>query len=134
MTTKRQNSEGGINIGGNVTVKGDMVGRDKVTKTYNISVQTQNKIVKSFQPIRKKAEQEIGDEEERGLVLDRLSKIEEELKKGDQADSNKVEKWLKFLSGMSDDIYQVVVSTIANPALGISKAIQLIAQRAKSNT
>jgi hypothetical protein len=32
---------------------------------------------------------------------------------------------------MADDIFQVVVATLANPALGVAKTIQLIAQRAK---
>lgn len=35
-----------------------------------------------------------------------------------------------FLAGMADDVFQMTVATLANPAVGVAKAIQLITQKA----
>ena len=57
--------------------------------------------------------------------------IEEEVRKGEAANPDKVESLLLTLGGMADDIFEVTANTLANPALGIATAIRLIAQKAK---
>ena len=132
MSSKKDTGNGGINISGeNVSIKGDVIGRDKVVTNYDNSSKNWVLLEKEFSTVKERISREVDDEVYKEEIQDKVTKIEEEVKKGEDADSNKVEKWLKFIAGMSDDIYQVVVSTLANPVLGISKTIQLIAQKAK---
>ena len=132
MGSKKNTSNGGINISGeHVSIKGDVIGRDKVVTNYDNSSKNWVLLEKEFSTVKEKISREVDDEVYKEEIQDKVTKIEQEVKKGEEADSNKVEKWLKFIAGMSDDIYQVVVSTLANPVLGISKTIQLIAQKAK---
>ena len=132
MGSKKKTSNGGINISGeHVSIKGDVIGRDKVVTNYDNSSKNWILLEKEFSTVKEKISREVDDEVYKEEIQDKVTKIEQEVKKGEEADSNKVEKWLKFIAGMSDDIYQVVVSTLANPVLGISKTIQLIAQKAK---
>jgi hypothetical protein len=124
---------GGINISGDrISIKGDIIGRDKITKNYGMSAEDLSKLAKEFQFIRNQVNGKIADETKKGKIDNSLTKIEKEIKKGQEADPTKIEKWLQFIAGMSDDIYQVVLSTLSNPVLGISKAVQLIIQKARN--
>ena len=134
MAKKRAAREGGVNIGGKskVTVHGDVVGRDKVvTTSYGLDARALAELTKQFAAINQKidvrAEHPDVDKSE---LKDTVKKIEEEVKKGEEANPTKVERWLKFLANMADDIFAVTTATLANPAAGVGKAIQLIAKKA----
>ena len=134
MTGKRK-TEGGVKIsGGNVTVGGDVVGRDKITTTTTgLDASTLVELTKQFAKIYQKIDARPEDPNvDKTEIKDTVQKIEEEVKKGEQANPAKVERWLKFLAGMADDISQVVASTLASPIAGVAKAIQLIAKKAKA--
>lgn len=134
MTGKRK-TEGGVKIsGGNVTVGGDVVGRDKITTTTTgLDASTLAELTKQFAKIYQKIDARPEDlNADKTEIKDTVQKIEEEVKKGEQANPAKVERWLKFLAGMADDISQVVASTLASPIGGVAKAIQLIAKKAKA--
>ncbi len=115
-------------VGGNkTTAGGDIVGRDKVT--FGASAQD---LAQYFAEIYRQIEARPRDPNvDKAEVKDTVEKIEQEARKGEQANANKVERWLKFLASMADDIFQVTAATLANPLAGAAKVIQLVAQKAK---
>ena len=120
-------------VGGNKTVTqqagGDIVGGDKITTR---TVQGPS-LDAAFRAIHQKIEARPPDPKvDKEEIQDTVKRIEAETRKGDQASTDRLERWLLTLGGMADDIFQVVVATLSNPALGIAKAIQLIAQKAKA--
>ena len=74
------------------------------------------------------------EKDEKQELKDTVKKIEEEVKKGEEAKPEKVERWLKFVAGMSNDILQVTAATLTNPVAGVAKAVQLIAQKAQQES
>lgn len=125
--------EGGVNIGGSAKVGGDIVGRDKVTTTtHGIGAGELAELVKQFAAINQRIDARPADPNvDKEELKETVNKIEEEVKKGEEANPTKVERWLKNLAGMADDIFQVTVATLASPVAGIGKAVQLIAKKAK---
>ncbi len=119
-------------VGGNMTVTqtagGDIVGRDKITTTTAPAPQLAEQFQQIRQQIAARPEDPKVDKEE---IQDTVKRIEAEAAKGEAANADKVERWLMNLGAMADDIFQVVAATLASPALGIAKTIQLIARRAK---
>lgn len=130
MSTKNIKTEGGINItGGRVSVGGDLVGRDKiVTTTITSKTEITAVFQKFIQVIEDRPDEQNVDKDE---LKDTIQKIEAEVKKGEQANPSKVERWLKFLAVMAEDIFEVVTTTLANPIAGVAKSIQLIARKAR---
>ncbi len=137
MADDDKGQSSGVNIsGGSVNVGGDIVGRDKITTTttttYGISGDQLAALVKEFSQINKKVDEvQLPPDVDKTEVKDTVKKIEEEVKKGDQANGAKVERWLKFLGDMSGDILQVTAAALTNPVLGVTKAVQLIAKKAQ---
>jgi len=141
MSDEKSGQSGGGNItggSGNVSIGGDVVGRDKVTTTtttYGIGGDQLAQLVQQFQQINKKIDTlPDKDEDEKQELKDTVKKIEEEVKKGEEAKPEKVERWLKFVAGMSNDILQVTAATLTNPVAGVAKAVQLIAQKAQQES
>jgi hypothetical protein len=129
---------GGVNISGNhVNVGGNVAGRDQHitttnTTTHGISGNDLAKLLEQFQHINKQIEAQPEDPNvDKAEVKETVEKIQEEVKKGEEANPTKVERWLMNLGAMSDDIFQVTAATLTNPVLGVAKAIQLIAAKAK---
>jgi len=60
-----------------------------------------------------------------------VRQIEEEVQKGEAANENKVNRWLKTLALMAPDIFEVTIDTLVNPLSGIKTVVQKIAQKAK---
>jgi hypothetical protein len=132
------NVSGGVNIfGDSVNVGGDIVGRDKITTTATtttgIDAAALVELLKAFKDINRqidtRKEDPTVDKEE---LKETVKKVEEEVKKGEEANPTKVERWLKFLGVMAPDILQVTAATLANPVMGLSLAIKKIAEKAQS--
>jgi len=141
--------EGGVNVSGG----GDFVGRDKIDhsiKTGNITGSTGvaighgaqanvsqpggasvGEIARAFAIIYRQIQ---AREEDPNVDKDELThtveRIEEETLKGEQANPTKMERWLKTLAGMASDIGDVVIATLANPAVGIATVIRKVAEKA----
>jgi hypothetical protein len=60
-----------------------------------------------------------------------VRKIQGEVARGEEANPHKVERWLKTLAGMADDIFEVTVACLTSPAAGIATVIRKVAQKAK---
>lgn len=132
--SKHGNQSGGVNItgSGNVSIGGDVVGGDKITTTSGAEAGAQVELTKQFQQIQKQIETLPGkDDVDKEELKETVKKIEAETKKGEQAKPERVERWLMNLGAMSDDIFQVTAATLTNPVLGVVRALQLIAQKAK---
>lgn len=132
-------SDGGVNITGgqgNISISGDVVGRDKITTTTTttgVDAAALIELIKAFKDIERQIDARPENPDvDKAELKETVNKIQEEAKKGEQANPTKVERWLKFLAGMADDIFQVTAATLTNPALGIGTAVKLIAEKAKS--
>jgi hypothetical protein len=68
---------------------------------------------------------------EKEELVDTVDKVEQEVVKGDQANTSKVSRWLGNLADMAPDIFEVTVATLTNPAAGVATVISKIAQKAK---
>ena len=120
---------GGVNItGSTVNVGGDITGRDKTTR---INYGELAELREQFEFIQRTIDQ-IADTAgvDKSELKSIVQGIEQEVTKGEIADKSKVERWLKSLAEVADDVFQITVATLANPAVGVAKAIQLVAQRA----
>jgi excisionase family DNA binding protein len=68
---------------------------------------------------------------EKKEIAQTVEKIETEVVKGEGANPNKVERWLKTLAMMAPDILDVTVATLTSPAAGIAAVVRKVAERAK---
>lgn len=120
-----------IQIGGNVSgsqilaSKGDI----NVSKAnFSNATDIDSAFTQVFEKIKNRPEDASVDKDE---IISTVEKVKEEVSKGDEASTNKVERWFRFLAEMSPDIFDVVVSTLSNPIAGVGEAIRKIAKRAK---
>ncbi|RIK30841.1 MAG: hypothetical protein DCC52_06340 [Chloroflexi bacterium] len=70
---------------------------------------------------------------ERGEIRDTVKYIENETAKGENANPNKVERWLTTLKTMAPDILDVTAAALLNPLAGVSAAIKKIAAKARGD-
>jgi hypothetical protein len=82
-----------------------------------------------YQQIEARPEAPDVDKEE---LTDTVQKIQDEVAKGEQANPNKVERWLGNLAKMAPDILDVTVACLTSPAVGIATVIRKIAEKAKA--
>ena len=128
-------ASGGVNIStsrGNVSIGGDVVGDDKITTTsYGIEPKALAELLRQFQMIRQQIDKSSAEPDQKEDLQTNVKRIEDEVKKGTEADPSKVERSLIQIGAMSDDIFQVIAATLTNPVYGVFKSLQLIAQKAK---
>ncbi len=60
-----------------------------------------------------------------------VQNIETEVQKGEGANPNKVERWLKTLASIAPDIFEVTLATLTNPAAGIATVIRKVGEKAR---
>lgn len=87
-------------------------------------------VTKIFSVIWEKAQQV--NSEHKPSVENAIKKLEEEAAKGDGADENKLEAWIGFLADIAPDVFEVAVTTFANPALGLGMVFKKIADKARN--
>ncbi len=71
------------------------------------------------------------DDDEKDEIDDTVKRIQDEVKKGEAAKADKVERWLNAIADLSPDIGQMTAAVLANPAVGASRAIQQAAEKMK---
>lgn len=69
---------------------------------------------------------------QKNMAKQALNALEEEAKKGERADENKVKQGLEIILAMLPDIGEVAINTFINPIHGLSTVFQKIAQKAKA--
>jgi hypothetical protein len=148
ISTNKQS--GGINVGGSATAGGDMVGGSKhgdttvvkgvgaganVAAGRGAGVQS-GTFVGDLAQWQAQMEQTIDQDahlsaNEKQALKEQVAKIQQEAAKGDKADIGWLEKLLNTLAPMSGDIFEVVITTLANPLLGIGLVLKKIGDKAK---
>ena len=63
-------------------------------------------------------------------LKEQIGKIQTEAAKGEQMDSSRLEKLINMLSVIAPDVFEVAVTTLANPLAGIGLALKKIGNRA----
>jgi len=119
--TKPQVIQGGINIKGNVTIKGGKIaGRDNVEKNIsNVNV--------SFAPIyHALKESATVPAKAKKKVEASVKQIEKEIQKGDSAKVSFIQQRLENIEKMAPDIADVVIATLQSPVAGISVALKKV--------
>ncbi len=129
----RSTQTGGVSFSGsgNVLIKGHVVGKDFYASPDDA---IRLRLSEQFAKIQSRIDKLPDDGEiDKKVIRQLVRNIEDEVKKGDSGDPNKVKKWFKFLASMSDDIYEVTVAALANPVMGVAKTLRLIAKKAKES-
>jgi hypothetical protein len=68
---------------------------------------------------------------EKAEITETVQRLEEEAKKGEEANPGKVERWLRFLGDMAPDILDVTLACLTSPAAGIATAFRKVADKAR---
>ena len=104
---------GGVNFGsGNVTIGGDVVGRDKIVGTQISQVQ----LDQAFRPLEEAAR--AASPERQADAMQKVKELKAEAAKGKDADDGVVAKLVKGLVGLIPGAVSAVVSAFATPILG----------------
>ena len=69
--------------------------------------------------------------EDKADLKESVSKVAEEVSKGEKADAGRIERLLNVLGGMSADIFDVALTTLANPLAGLGLVVKKVGDRAR---
>jgi hypothetical protein len=64
-------------------------------------------------------------------LKENVAKVADEVSKGKQADSGRLERLLNVILSLAPDIFDVAIATLANPLAGIGLVARKIGERAK---
>jgi hypothetical protein len=155
---RRVDTGGGAYIRGNVTVSdGSFVGRDQTVYDDKVggdkitvgdisgtgvaigrgarAAVTQGlggaEIARLFEAVYQKIEARPEDPDvDKAELTQTVEKIQREAAKGEAANPNKVERWLKTLGMMAPDILEVTAACLLNPIAGIGTVIRKVVEKA----
>lgn len=116
-----QVAQGGINITGNVSIKDSKIaGRDNIEKNvFNINI--------SFAPVYHAIQENAAlPPDVKEDLENNVKQLEQEIKKGDQAEPSFIQKRMEAIQKMAPDIAEVVVATLQNPAAGIGLVVKKV--------
>ena len=123
--------DGGVNINrSTVSVKGDMVGRDKVV-TQSAKTDFVQAIIVWKEEMDRAVDQTSLPPEEKADLKKQVEVIESALAEGAEKNPTRLEKLLNTLAVMSPDIFDVALATLANPLAGIGLTLRKISDKAK---
>lgn len=71
------------------------------------------------------------DEDEKEELADTVKRIQDEVKKGEAAKADKVERWLKAIEDLSAEVAASTAAALANPAIGASQAVRQVGEKLK---
>ena len=90
-------------------------------------------LAKLFAPVYQEIEDRSEDADvDKKELVDIVQKVEKEAAKGEEANSIKVQRWLRFLGDMAPDILDVTVSCLTHPLVGVGTVIRKIAERTRA--
>jgi hypothetical protein len=137
-TPRKRTTTSHSSSGDNITIK-DISGGAAVAAGRGASATAQtttsSEVVTTFNEWRVQIEQKIDAQpnlttDDKQDLKQQVGKIKAEAIKGKQADPGRLEKLLNTLAVMSQDIFDVAVTTLANPLLGIGLAVKKINEKA----
>jgi len=123
----RIDTGGGAYVRGNVTTKGgDFVGRDKITQQGADAGALARAFAAFYQAVQQQPDL---PPEDKADARAELQEVEAELRKGAEADEGFIRRRLRNLQRMAPDIYDVVLTTFANPLAGLGMVAKKIAEK-----
>jgi hypothetical protein len=142
------NTGGGAYVGGNVEVQnGDFVGRDSIrvagdgniigdhgrTTTIKQQGADATAIVQAFADLYTAvARQPSLSDQDKVDIQAELQEVEEELEKGEAAREGFIQRRLRSIRNMAPDIYDVIITTFANPVAGLGMVARKVAEKMKA--
>ena len=123
---------GGVRIsGGSVSAAGDGVGRDKISvPPAGVDSATLEKLITEFAHIKILIEQRAEDQDvDKSELQGLVENIEQEVIKGNTANPKKVDRWLKLLDELAEDVFQATAASLSSPVADIAKTVQAAARR-----
>jgi len=70
---------------------------------------------------------------DREEIVDTVQKIQNEANKSDQANTNKLERWITNLARMAPDILEVMAASLAGPVAGFTAVFKKIVDKARES-
>lgn len=64
-------------------------------------------------------------------ISETIKKIENEVERGVEASTDKLERWFSFLAQMAPDIFEVAASALAGPQVAAATVIRKVIERAR---
>jgi hypothetical protein len=135
-----QSSVAGIQAGRDVRAGrdiagGDIAGRDMAGRDITIQAQSSN-LESTLAEWKSQMEAWIDSQttlsqDEQKDLKEQVAKIKTEAAKGEQADASRLERLINTLAVIGPDIFEVAVTTLANPLAGIGLVLKKIGDRAK---
>ena len=83
---------------------------------------------KMYQAIQSRPDDPNIDKEE---INETVQRIEQEVKKGDQANDSKMERWMESLNKMAPDIVDVILASLGGPVSGLTAVMKKVAEHAR---
>lgn len=136
QSRNRKNDSDGTGVGNHITagnfenVVGVAVGNAIQVQVSQIRETSADEIARSFAMIMRYLN-EMPDGVVKEDAKEAVGKLETEAGKGEAADEDRIQRWLTFLAEVSSDAWDVAVTTLSNPALGLGTAFKKILERAR---
>jgi hypothetical protein len=67
-------------------------------------------------------------------IQQQINQIKAEATQGEQANLNKLERWIRNLAEIAPDVLDVIVASVGGPVSGLTAVIQKIAARVKAES
>jgi hypothetical protein len=116
MAEDESGRQGGFNIGGSMTVHGNVAGRDYVAPAAGPL--DRDAIQRLLEPLVQEARRTSAEAQQLDKALQALGSLKEELSKGERRDDTVVAKLIDGFIGLVPAGVAAVVAAFANPVLG----------------
>lgn len=64
-------------------------------------------------------------------ISETVQRIEQEVKKGDQANDSKLKRWMESLNKMAPDIIDIILASLGGPVSGLTAVLKKVAEHAR---
>lgn len=68
---------------------------------------------------------------EKEEISETVQRIEQEVKKGDQANDSKLKRWMDSLNTMAPDIVDVILASLGGPVSGLTAVLKKVAEHSR---
>jgi hypothetical protein len=135
--SKNKKDQPSINIKGeNVVGSINASGHGKVDVTQSSLHKTNDaNFEKLFELLEEKIKARPEDPDvDKGEIQEQVNRIKDEAALGENANPNKLERWIRDLAKMAPDIVDVMAASLGGPISGLTAVIQKIAARVKAES
>jgi hypothetical protein len=132
MANKSKSSSITIKSKGSISVGGDIVGRDKITHNVSNNIfELEQEISHWYVQVEKAIDGSNLPADKKSDVKKQVDTIKKTILSDQGKDPGTIEKLINTLAVMSPDIFDVVISTLANPLAGIGLVLKKVSDKAK---